>query len=459
MDGHPDALNGRATAGASTSATVLMIACGLLLSGCYLSSTIDDESGSGSRLRRVLIGPDDGEALFAYWHDEELDIDCRVMRAEDGQDRCLPFGLAGLFYENADCTGPVVEVMSCDTRRFVLRGSPSGARVLALDPTPVTLEAVYAGSPMGECERLDPPGSPLRRATRVDPSRFVAFSQVRSGETGSPIVVDRWVAEDGATQPGPMRDAARGTTCAVVPSAWNPNATPCLQSPAATRAGGASCADTWAVADGGDAPPAFAYSVEPGECGGPGAVHVYTVGARVTDAELATGARCGPLPLTGVAYHAELDDHAVPWFLASWQGSGRLQSAMMTDERGRELSRWWPLYRDTELDTMCAVEQTSDGLRCLPLSLGLAGGPFRFSDPACTQPATDRACATPFVTTVSLECPTLGITSVYRVGDAVENLYAQDASGDCTAVPVTGMARALVPVPLSTFVHFTRTVE
>jgi hypothetical protein len=421
-----------------------------------------------------------GEPVPAGWHDGELDVDCRLERTEDGQTRCIPWvGGAPLAYSDPECTSPVVLPSACERPRFVLerivegttcRPSSDSYRVLELQEGEISLDAPYVMTE-GACV---PAGESIDRAWRavpMDPSRFVAVTSVRGEDTGTPIVLDRMVGEDGSTGRGALRDRSRDAVCSLA-FGLEVSPQPCQPSLSLplTRVGGASCDERWAAIRDGCEPMSYAYNVDRGACRTESNAHVYALESMVSEDErAAAGWRCAGWASGYTFFHTRLADDEVPWASKSWSGSGRLRVETWSDESGHELFRSWSHYRDTELDAECFAVNTTEGLRCVPgLEITATGGAAPrlgayFADDACTAPAampSSADCVPPFATSRTDGCESL-IDGVYRVGGELDHVYQRDASGACVIADTEGApaAHAVTAIPLDTLAPLERSVE
>lgn len=460
----------------SVSAARCIVACALVLGGCYASSTLED-GASGTRLRRIVLRPQDGEPSFAGWYDRELEADCAFERTEDGRIRCLPRARLVFHYEDPGCSAPVVEVSDddCEEWRFgredvFPRGCgeiPGFRHTFEIDEAVVSIDRVYErhGEECVASERSFPRA---RRMTRVDPTRFVAGESVPAEDTGAPLLRDRLVTEDGATGLGALRDRARDAACGL-PYPFELERQPCLPTSARTRTGGASCDQQWAEWPADCAPPSLAYAYQPDGCGLPTEARVFAVGDAVAVDDRELGAACDGYPYDGAVYRTRPADDEVPWLTRAWRGEGRLQRAIFVNDAGDEVLTSALRYRDRELGVVCTVTYTTEGIRCLP-DLGQANSVGRaprvgthFADEACVEPAAAvrTGCLTEFVVSRAPAdvCSGSTIDGVYRVGAPLERVYHRDESGACVLDESGVVAHALTPVPLSTLALVERTIE
>ena len=446
-------------------ALTAVVLAALSLSGCYLSSRRDHDSSSGSRLRRNLLGPPGGPAMFVGLHDSELDTDCYGGVAEDGVLRCLPgwHRATVLFFDSA-CASPGVAPPPCGEVGFISGalsrdacGTPS-SRIRVYEPlgAATSVDAAYRIDSTGACVEYAHPPDALVPLAPMDPSRFVALTRVRDESGDSPIAVDRLVAEDGASMPYAWRDRAHDWDCAGMP--WVENEpTPCVLADGYRFLRSSStCDHGWAVVPSGcDAPP-YAVSDDSSLCEPNSTFHVWSVGDPVSDAERA--AMCSFVSSSDTAYQVSAADDEVPWISSEWTGTGRLQIATMVDSSGRELTRFAYQYFDTELDVPCFPASTTAGLRCVPGSVSgdIERAPsvgLVFADAACSVPAGlphYRECVpTNFAYSFSTtECGST-MDGAYRVGAALDTTYELDDSGACVvADPTSYQGYALTPVPL-----------
>lgn len=66
---------------------------------------------SGSRLKAYWLTTSDGAQQFDYlWRDTQLNIDCSIGMAPDGQYRCLPTALGGIgtYFSDSGCSTPLM---------------------------------------------------------------------------------------------------------------------------------------------------------------------------------------------------------------------------------------------------------------------------------------------------------------------------------------------------------------
>ena len=83
----------------------------------------------GTRLKAKMLVSADGAKMFQTMHDTMLGEDCTFQTGSDGVIRCYPkFTSTTRFFADAECTVPLVEVMSYATSyKYVsLRALPSG---------------------------------------------------------------------------------------------------------------------------------------------------------------------------------------------------------------------------------------------------------------------------------------------------------------------------------------------
>ncbi len=457
-----------------------IVACALLLGGCYTSSTVG-ESASGTRLRRVIIRPAGGEPTLAGWYDVELEADCAFVRAEDGRTRCLPISAGSFYFQDSACASPVLVAADdgCDDARFAQTlGPPSGCGEMPVstlqyevDRALIAVDRAFVVR-SGECVAADVALPRAHRLMRMDPARFVAGEWTRGEDTGAPILRGRFVAEDGATVAGGLWDRARDAPCSL-PYSSLAGPQPCLPWPyARTRRGGASCDEVWALGDAGCPPHELAYSAETDECNIASSFHVHAIEEALEGSERVLGDACRYSDRASAVYRTRPADDEVPWVSQSFRGESRLQAAVWSDEEGNELFRTWWGYYDSELGGQCYVAQTMDGLRCVP-----GAEPFNayprlatdtyFADDRCTAPAVlpVGACLPPFFIS---EAPPLDgcsgfgrIDGAYRVEGTLERVYHRDASGACVIDDTIGadLAHQVTRIPLDAMVRVERTIE
>lgn len=438
----------------------------MLLGGCYVSAPLDDEVTSGSRLRRIVLRPASGEPVFVGWHDAELDADCWFQRAADGVLRCLPLGAAqGSYYLDEGCSQRAGRALEpCVESPFSYELVPSGTcgsepariEVFATEGEAIEVDRLYTLRE-GVCVASETPWPRVRRATAIDPARFVAAEVIR-GEGGA-IARDRLVAGDGARQEWRWRDTARDVLCQATGSG-DLDRVPCAPDGAwRVSPGGALCDERWA-SETCRPVPEIGYSLVRDGCNDIVGTEIYTVHEAVPEPERAMVGRECRSAATGEVHRARRDDGAVPWLTREWRGTGRIQLATWVDDDGRALGAWI-FYRDRELDTVCVPQWTADGIRCVPGAPfpGVAAFPLdAFRDSGCTERATsgrnpgcEREFAFDFEPVET--CPSaLQLTAVYRLGARLETVYRIDATtGACVAdgdggydlerIPLTSLAR------------------
>ncbi len=411
-----------------------------------------------------MLGPSGGPALFAGWHDSELDVDCYADLAEDDTRRCLPFGQSmHIYFFDSSCSRPGVLPPLCGEPGFVSRwvrsdacgSSPSHRRIYEPASDATSVDTAYRIDSAGACIELtrNVPDT-LVSIARMDPSRFVAMTRVRDDGGDGPIAVDRVVTADGASGPSYWRDRAHDWDCAGMP--WEEDApTPCVPDHRyGFRRPAATCDQPWELRPAGCAPPDYAVSYTSNGCGSESDFHVWTVEDRVSDAERAA-AMCSFVAASDDAYHVRAADDEVSWISSEWTGTGRLQIATMVDSAGNELTRFAYQYFDTELGLPCFPADTTEGFLCVPgygITDGVNAAPrvgLVFADAACTVPAAlpSGACASGY----AYARPTSGcdarMTAVYRVGDALDTTYQLDDSGACVVADATSyQGYAVTPV-------------
>lgn len=435
----------------------IFVASGLVVTGCYASSVLD-EASSGSRLRARHWVPASGERSFAGWFDTELDHDCHFVWLEGGGHRCLPIFAARpgpTYYADAACTEPVVEVAPdspCRIERDFMyelvqrREECTGGaqyRFYELEG-PMSASRAFVRRD-GECMETTPPDQ-VRRARRLPPEHFVGAETVAADEPGhGRLGRERLVADDGSVQLGGLFDRERGESCRPgSATAFARTATPCLPFSAANLV---FCSTEWAPHGEACGRPDVAYVQSPGTCTSVGDILVFSVAEEPeTFAEECRGTTEGYL-ITGDA----TDELA--WMTPAPDGEGRLQPIVWTDAEGTALTGGGGTYLDDELGFRCQPVEMADGVtRCVPQiaeSIFMSAGTFQpgrglYADAACTDPAVeltmgcDAEIEWVHETVPIAECPVgYEITSIRPVGERVEAAYQIDReTGDCVPYEV-----------------------
>lgn len=446
----------------------------VVLAGCAASHEAPPESGS--RLRAVWLVPSSGERVFWAWHDRERDVDCHFYRMTDGTLRCVPVDLwmyAEPSYADADCTAPVAVNAGCDARYAIERiTEPDACAAAPLDePTwrlwqlgePRSASRVYRLDASGACIATDTRPQNVRPLALVDPSAFVAARLVPSTSTEA-IVRDRYVADDGTTWPGPLRDRARDHECSLPLTVGELDRLPCVPKwYVFVTEPSAECDTRYAHAPPSacgppdvDVVPQFRTNA----CGAPTSVEVYPVVREVPPG--AGDPACYPVGHDALVLGPRADD-LVPWFDVR-RTEGRLQQPILEAAGGVRLP--YALLHDAELGVDCTLIPYDDGVvRCAPFYAWRAAIHL-YADPSCTEPAmVTEDCPESHYAYAQGDpdacgAPTFG--TIYRAGDPIDVVYHRDpATGDCAEIPPDSSApvyRAEV-VPPDSLVALERVVE
>jgi hypothetical protein len=447
--------------------TSLLTAVALCGSGCYASATFDDGE-SGTRLRRVVVVPEDGEPAAIGWHDPELGQECFFAPTEDGRVRCVPNGSSNtVVFEDPDCTRPVTEAhvgLRCSESSFVLeRTRPDGCgemppayRFFQLEDEEVAVGVVYERTDAG-CEPFERPVERVRRLRPLDPSLLVAQERTERVDAGGPLLRLRHVAEDGSTELSGFVDRARDAICAPRYVGPGLERVPCMPLPCAELSFRPACR-AWAEVGEGCTPPELAYAVRADGCGRPEAASVFRVEEPASSEELAAS-EC--TVREGTFYRTTPADDAVVWLEQGWAGAGRLQPQVWRDDEGRELRRI-ALYWDRALEAPCFVQETVAGTRCVPGAPGQLGVVSRrfgalYADASCTQPASGSACDLYLLDFEPEGCGVL--REVYRVGPPIARVYVDLGPGGCVPDDTITEGRALEAIPLESLARVERRIE
>jgi hypothetical protein len=160
--------------------------------------------------------------------DRDLDADCLVQRAEDGEPRCLPHGVeATAVFPDSECQPPTLDVALHDARcgaaapRWI--GRSDDGFCLPRTRLRVVGEAlggtVHAGSP-GDCEPIELGGEGAAYEPGPDqaPFGFVAPEPVRA-DTGGRLEVEGWRFPGGVeAATGALYDRELEASCAFQPN-------------------------------------------------------------------------------------------------------------------------------------------------------------------------------------------------------------------------------------------------
>lgn len=115
VHGDRNSVDGGGSGGARDSGAALD--ADTALDGGTGGGTVKPEWVSGTRLRARFMTSSDGAKAFYGWYDTQLRVNCSVMLAGDGQQRCLPSTAAFLssYFADAACTTQLAQVSLTDT--------------------------------------------------------------------------------------------------------------------------------------------------------------------------------------------------------------------------------------------------------------------------------------------------------------------------------------------------------
>ncbi|MET0285265.1 MAG: hypothetical protein ABW352_12375 [Polyangiales bacterium] len=386
-----------------------------LLFGCDAELAPGAVVGS-TRVQPIMLRAEGVPDHPLGWQDTQLDVECKVATAADGERRCLPTGVSSLgMFVDEDCTRELLYSKAyCDepTSRYGLITPPPDecdgrVEVVELEPiAEVTAHFLRSRDADGRatCVRLEPENTRLlntqaanvakfRRKRAVDPATFArVVSEERTA--GVPVRVYD-VLEDGARIVREQQDE-RGASCWV--QAFEQGAY-CI--------GELGYAKFQAYADARCLTPVYHL---PPLCGAEEQAprHVLETsqrcGTELPSARLygvqeqsesherrSLGGACEPNPDGERVYvrGLELPLSSLPAVPLTREGSARLQAVAHVDERGqRTVLHYW----DRALSMVCTPMRAADGsYRCLPRQYANEV----FADPGCSEPRARVGCEAP----------------------------------------------------------------
>jgi hypothetical protein len=184
--------------------------------------------GAGSRLKPTVLTIGDGLDRVAEWTDTELGFRCphhafpEDRMAEDGVERCLPYGL-GIVFSDPSCTMPIAERVD----RYACPNTPAFARsntgvnectarkriyrVVSQIPTP---SRVFWPNGVDACVEIDTTGfaATYFAVEAMPPSAFVAINRT-TRERAPGMRAEVWEGADGSWEITGFFDESRGESC------------------------------------------------------------------------------------------------------------------------------------------------------------------------------------------------------------------------------------------------------
>lgn len=371
----------------------------------------DPNMVSGTRLRRRYFEADGGAELSVDFWDSDLETPCEFGTAADGETRCLPSRTESVYYLNADCTGPVIELRTCErawgaeVEPATSCGETRRSTMFRANSTVATPgDQIYYRSG-GNCQGFfAQPDTQYVEAETVSSVEFVA-AQVETSARAGRLEVRTYVADDGARQTFETRDTERDTACTVEKD----HCLPTDRYNALNRYSDASCTDRlWGGPPTTYPCPTSLIVQSTFVDGCPTQTRYFDLGDPV-DADpvyyLNVDVCTEQTPSPTERYWSTGTERILADFPAvgsDLEGNGRLRLRRPTDDAGDPIptfqSSWF--FWDTELDAECRIVQQDGQFRCLPMGTMLDYvEPFNtyYADSGCglTRLVERQACTTP----------------------------------------------------------------
>lgn len=372
---------------------------------------------NGERLRAVSLGEKGSSTRrWMTWYDTELETECTIGRAEDGEYRCLPRvqSLAPGF-RDAACEQPIYYdslVRPCtDTPSYraeeVDVGGCGGKRIVRMKR--LEIDEVYHKACSETPVTLPRGASVWEDAEPVPPERFVKMTG-RSRVNDRGFGVYEWIGEDGSRQVTSMFDAEYGACSAreladagvrclpryaVVDSPWW-FADECEDEQLAYGGKVSACVE----------PVQFALHITPGGQVLPSVSKVGEPVSGTVHERRSSGGECTPHDSDEVLwtlYPVEEPFDAKGFFPLTEQpeGTGRVRTlhdaiddTSLTLVRSRVFNE--PVFFDAESEAPCLAFRYENGWLCLPEGTRrIESYLYRYADADCSEVVVDLASADP----------------------------------------------------------------
>jgi hypothetical protein len=373
--------------------------------------------GKGTRLDVKELRSGDMPPVFVGFHDTELEVDCRFVRASDGTQRCLPpytpsIPLRALqMFLDDDCSVPVaIGDSGCVAGEdaYFTETAPSAGQCAERTELVFRATLLEQGVPLftnasGDCVAQGSTGGTLHYfgIEEADPGDFVE-GRVEIVETPTRLSVQRMVAEDGAFQTLALADPSVGSECRVFE---RDGLTFCVPAPAFSgrdyRAADDECSVPLSLATCSE--PLYIADIDSGDgyvFAEAGPEHTGTVYGGTNACDVVTGE--GPFYAIGASVPTSEFSNVT----SARRGTGRLRHLVYADHQGTELAAGAAVGSfiqsegglfDTEFDDTCSIRRYTDRAQyCIPDGITTESpNNLYYTDSDCTEQVVvcgDRGC-------------------------------------------------------------------
>jgi hypothetical protein len=413
---------------------------------------------SGARLRARVLDAGGVAVAFQGFRDRELESNCEIQMAEDGEYRCLPVTSGAIYFLDPSCTHPVYRASAAtalcpetpepyvvaEFRVFGDCGSQPWSRVFRVgEPREAAFAYVSTTSGCMPLGTLDC----MREAEPLDPATFVR-ADLAVEQAGEGFAIERFATDDGASAIHALRDTRHGQRCSVQSEIRADTCLP-LQTaqvvadilPSAREVySDATCSAARAVIDSArDActPPSMVVLRERTVCG-TFQPKAYELGPALDTGFADDGSGCRAFAVAGQKLYqvgAELDIGSRPAVqLANGQGD-RLLLRYYATSTGIPVQYDVPSFYDGLLLARCLPTPAVDGTtRCAPDGAVEIQPTGPFEDAECKQPLVavqnpNRSSECGFVPELAkrvADGKLVRVQTLARVTGAVDQVYFQD---------------------------------